>query len=234
VHAGVVLAAFCASGFAALLYQVVWQRLLAIFSGADIHSATVIVAAFMAGLGLGHLTGGHVADRVSQRASLLLFGGAEAAIAAFGAVSAAFYHDVLYLRFGTSIALGAMPLVLFGSLLWPTFFMGASLPLLARAMTDKLDAAASMIGALYGINTLGAAAGALATTWVLMPQFGLEGTLRVGVLLNVGCLAAVVPLALRPEQLPARASCDTPAPISTPVGLEPPGHTMPVWFWASI
>ena len=234
MRAGVVLAAFCASGFAALLYQVVWQRLLAIFSGADIHSATVIVAAFMAGLGLGHLTGGHVADRVSQRASLLLFGGAEAAIAAFGALSAALFHDVLYLRFGTSIAPEATPLVLFGSLLWPTFFMGASLPLLARAMTDRLEAAASMIGALYGINTLGAAAGALATTWVLMPQFGLEGTLRVGVLLNVGCLAAVVPLAFRIEQPPAGASHDTPAPVSTPAGVEPAVHTMPVWFWASM
>ena len=40
---------FFVSGFAALQYQVVWQRLLGIFSGADIQSATIIVAAFMAG-----------------------------------------------------------------------------------------------------------------------------------------------------------------------------------------
>jgi spermidine synthase len=31
-----VLAAFFASGFAALLYQIVWQRMLGIFSGADV------------------------------------------------------------------------------------------------------------------------------------------------------------------------------------------------------
>lgn len=43
------LVVFCASGFAALLYQVIWQRLLAIFSGADVYSATIIVAAFMGG-----------------------------------------------------------------------------------------------------------------------------------------------------------------------------------------
>ena len=54
---------FFASGFAALVYQIVWQRLLVIFSGSDVHSATVIVAAFMAGLGCGHLAGAQAADR---------------------------------------------------------------------------------------------------------------------------------------------------------------------------
>ena len=69
------LGVFFASGFAALLYQVIWQRLLAIFSGADIYSATVIVAAFMGGLGVGHLAGGHVADRgVAARQSRPLRG----------------------------------------------------------------------------------------------------------------------------------------------------------------
>jgi hypothetical protein len=41
----VALAVFFTSGFAALLYQVIWQRMLAIFSGADVYSATIIVAA---------------------------------------------------------------------------------------------------------------------------------------------------------------------------------------------
>jgi len=78
----------------------IWQRLLAIFSGADVYSATVIVAAFMGGLGAGHLVGGQVADRVSRRTSLMLFGASELAIAAFGAASTAFYYGVLYQRFG--------------------------------------------------------------------------------------------------------------------------------------
>jgi hypothetical protein len=60
------LALFFTTGFAALVYQVVWQRTLTIFSGADVHSATVVVAAFMAGLGCGSLVGGHLADRLSQ------------------------------------------------------------------------------------------------------------------------------------------------------------------------
>ena len=56
------LCAFGLSGFAALLYQIVWQRMLVFFSGADVYASTIIVAAFMAGLGIGSLTGGVVAD----------------------------------------------------------------------------------------------------------------------------------------------------------------------------
>jgi predicted membrane-bound spermidine synthase len=129
----VVLATFFASGFAALLYQVIWQRMLVIFSGADVYSATIVVAAFMAGLGVGHLAGGSLADRVSRRTSLLLFGAAELGIALFGILSARLYYDVLYLRLG-ALELGPIVtgLVLLASLLWPTACMGASLPLLAR------------------------------------------------------------------------------------------------------
>ena len=86
---------FCLSGLAALMSQVVWQRMLTIYSGADVHSATIVVAAFMAGLGCGSLAGGAWADRVSARSSVLLFGASEFAIGAFGWISAALYYGVL-------------------------------------------------------------------------------------------------------------------------------------------
>lgn len=192
------LLVFCVSGFAALLYQVIWQRLLAIFSGADVYSATVIVAAFMGGLGVGHIAGGHAADRVSRRTSLMLFGVAELAVALFGAFSGVLYYDVLYQRLGQlDLSRDAIAVILFVSLLWPTFFMGASLPLLARAVTDRIERAASTVGALYGLNTLGAACGAIVATWLLLPAIGLEGSLRVGAVLNVACAAVILPVALR-------------------------------------
>src|SRR4029079_17168427 len=79
---------FFASGFAALVYQIVWQRLLVIFAGSDVHSATIIVAAFMAGLGCGNLAGAQLADRLPARLNLAAFAAAELAIAAFGFFSA--------------------------------------------------------------------------------------------------------------------------------------------------
>lgn len=186
---------FFASGFAALLYQVIWQRTLALYSGADVYSITIIVAAFMAGLGCGSLAGGHLADRLGPRGRVIAFAGAELAIAGFALVSLWLYHDVLYTRFqgvaGSSVGL---PLVLFASLLFPTFFMGLSLPLLARSTTRRVAGASTSVGLLYAVNTLGAAAGAFACTWIFMRTLGFEGAVRVGAALNI--LAALASLAL--------------------------------------
>ena len=108
------LAVFFGSGFAALLYQVIWQRMLAIFSGADVFSVTIIVAAFMGGLGCGNLVGGHLADRVDRGRCLVLFACAEVAIGLFAFASKWLYYDVLYGRLGqVALPLPALAIVLF-------------------------------------------------------------------------------------------------------------------------
>lgn len=211
------LVVFFVSGFAALLYQVAWQRMLVIFSGADVYSATIIVSAYMAGLGLGSFVGGHVADRVRARTSLVLFAVAESAIALFGMFSTTLYYDVLYQRLGhIALPAPAMAALLILSLLWPTFFMGASLPLLSRAVTDQLDRAARAVGTLYGVNTLGAATGALISTWLLLPTLGLDGSVRVGAMLNALCALALIPIAGRfrvQPPVPAAATTGATAPV---------------------
>lgn len=227
----VALLVFFVSGFAALLYQVIWQRLLGIFSGTDVYSATIIVAVFMAGLGIGHLAGGHAADRVSRRTSLVLFGVAEIAIAVFAVFSTSLYYDFLYWRLGgLQLTPETTAIVLFGGLLWPTVFMGASLPLLARAMTDRIDRAARTVGALYGFNTLGAAAGAAIATWFLLPRLGLEGSLRVGAVLNVACAALIVPFALR-LQAATSGQIDV-AMVRAQDEVADRDGRFPFWFWA--
>jgi predicted membrane-bound spermidine synthase len=227
------LLVFLLSGVAALLYQVVWQRMLVMFSGADVYSSTLIIAAFMAGLGLGNLTGGHLADRSSRRRNLMLFAGAELAIAAFSVVSRPLYYDLLYQRLGPyALPSAVTAVILFVSLLWPTFFMGMSLPLLARALTERIDRAASIVGALYGVNTLGAALGAVATTWWMLPQFGLDTSLRIGALLNVTCAAVVLPFVFPlPGDRPG--TDEHTAPVATDAVTAPAplaGHfTFAVW-----
>jgi spermidine synthase len=184
---------FFVSGFAALLYQVIWQRVLTLFSGADVYSVTIIVAAFMAGLGLGSLAGGYLADRLDLGRRILLFAAAELAVAFFAFVSLWLYYDLLYLQLGhLAISPVVLAVVLFVSLVWPTFLMGMTLPLLARTLTQRVEGAAGTIGALYGANTLGAAMGALITTWVFMRTIGFEATVALGAFLNtVAALGAV-------------------------------------------
>jgi predicted membrane-bound spermidine synthase len=186
---------FFISGFAALVYQVAWQRLLVVFAGGDVTAVTIIVTAFMAGLGCGSFLGGVLADRGTQRSNLLLFALAEALIAIFGLVSKPLFYDLLYQQLG-GIAVSRIltTLVLVLVLLPPTLLMGLSLPLLARAMIHRLPDAAVRTGQLYGMNTLGAAAGALAATWALLPLHGIEGAIHDAALLNGICACGILPL----------------------------------------
>jgi predicted membrane-bound spermidine synthase len=92
--------AFFVSGGAALIYQVAWQRILALHTGVGIYSVALIVAAFMAGLGLGSHVGGALSTRLVPRAALLALGAIELAIALFGVASVPLYYDLLYARLG--------------------------------------------------------------------------------------------------------------------------------------
>src|SRR5262245_103643 len=158
----VFLTLFFVSGFAALLYQIIWQRMLTFFGGADVYSVTIIVSAFMGGLGFGSLAGGHLADRLTARGRMLAFAGCELAVAVFASFSAAIYYDGLYVGLGAAaMPRGVMAAIIFVVTLWPTFFMGMSLPLLATAMTRDVRQPARWVPILYGWNTLGGACGSV-------------------------------------------------------------------------
>ena len=172
---------FFVSGFAALVYQTVWQRLLIFFGGADVYSVTIIVSAFMGGLGFGSLVGGHLADRLRGRTRLFAFAGCEVAVGIFALLSATIYYDVLYIRLGTwDVPRSVLGVVIFLVTLWPTFFMGMSLPLAARVLTDDARQPARWIPLLYGWNTLGAACGSFAAVAVLFRSFDFPTSLRAG------------------------------------------------------
>ena len=189
----VLLGVFFASGFAALIYQTIWQRMLGLFGGADVLSVTVIVAAFMAGLGFGGLTGGHLADRIGPRARLWTFAACEAAVGLFALVSASLYYDQLYLRLG-AIALPRLSIagLTFAVTLIPTFLMGMSLPLLARFPTSTRESPAVWVSQLYGWNTLGAAAGSLVSVTMLFRSFDLRLNLQIGAAISLACAVVAV------------------------------------------
>lgn len=195
--AWLLLVLFFASGFAALLYQIIWQRLLTLFGGADVYSVTIIVSVFMAGLGLGSLAGGHLADRLPPHGRLLAFAAAELAVALFALASVPLLHGVLYPRLASlDLSRLTTAAVLFATLLWPTLCMGLSLPLLAKAASLADRAPAEWIGSLYGVNTLGAAVGSLVTVSVLVRTLGFEGSVRLGAALNLACATGGLFLAL--------------------------------------
>lgn len=187
---------FFISGFSALLYQVIWQRMLGLFSGVDVYSVTIIVSSFMLGMGFGSMAGGYIADRLSRRLLVAMFAASEFLIAVFALGSKWFYYDILYQMFpGLGSSLLLLSVVLFFSLLLPAFFMGITLPLLSRALIERPSEAALKISLLYSLNTLGAAFGALISAVFIIRNFGFESGIKLGSALNftamLGALAAL-------------------------------------------
>lgn len=187
-------ATFAATGFSALTLQVVWQRVLSLHAGIDLMAATTVVTAFMAGLGLGSLAGGALADRLGAKRSLLAFALSNAAIGAFAWFSLWLFYDV-YRRFAAQLdSAPAMFAFHFLLLVVPTTLMGLSLPLLARGAVAASREIAPLVGRLYAVNTLGAAVGAAVAGWVLLGELGFVTTVRIAGGLNLA--AAVVILLL--------------------------------------
>ncbi len=81
---------FFFSGFAVLIYQVIWQRALTLYYGVGTISMTLIVSIYMVGLGFGSLIGGYLAERVEKR--LFLYFLVELLIGIFGIISLPFLN----------------------------------------------------------------------------------------------------------------------------------------------
>src|SRR6516165_6275900 len=90
---------FFLSGFPALIYQIVWQRTLFAIYGVNVESVTLVVSAFMLGLGLGSFAGGRL-TRNPRVPRLLLFGAVELATAAYGLASLPTFHAVAKITAG--------------------------------------------------------------------------------------------------------------------------------------
>lgn len=188
---------FLLSGAAALTYQVAWERVLYTIFGVNTEAVTVVVTAFLLGLGLGSLAGGWVSTRPGCR-HLRWFGGAELGIAAFGAISIPFYNSVgrATLHLGGA-ATGAITFLL---VLAPTVLMGATLPLLVTYAVSRTGSVGWSVGTLYHVNTAGSAFAALLAVSLFLPYAGLRGSVWIAAACNV----VVAVAALRRDTRDAR------------------------------
>ena len=209
----VLLGVFFLSGASALIYEVVWTRLLALVFGVTLYAISAVLASFMAGLALGSYLAGRLADR--SHSPLLVYAGLEIGIAilGLGSLPAIKFSTPIYVWLfaitGDSAALATSARFLGACiiLLLPTSLMGATLPFMVRASLQFLPKLGENLSLLYALNTAGAAAGTLAAGFVLIGELGLYGAVYVAAGLNLA--AGLVALGLARFMTPMADSLDT-------------------------
>jgi spermidine synthase len=203
------------SGMAALIYQVVLQKICSYVLGGALLSTTIVVAAYMSGLALGGLLAGLFCDRLTPRANRSLYIFIEAGIAICGVCSLITYTAYLSTlsRMITSTAItdhlssiAFRAVFALMALLPMTTLMGATLPVLVlsvRASTglrsDEDSPYAVTISELYSANLLGAMAGVMISSYLILPFLGLWGATILACIANL-CIAVLV-YRFRPSDL---------------------------------
>lgn len=183
-------ATFFASGCAALIYQLVWQRYLFTGLGVDIDSVTLIVSTFMLGIGIGGALGGWLADQ-RPRERLRMYALAELALALIGFSSPWLFAGIQsFSAHGWSY--GGVSAVAVATVLVPTTIMGTTLPLLTMYFDETLSNVGVSVGMLYFFNTLGAAFGAWLAASVLFVAWGLNASAWLAAATNLCCFGCTL------------------------------------------
>jgi spermidine synthase len=182
---------FFLSGFPALIYQIVWQRSLFSIYGVNIESVTVVVSAFMLGLGLGSLLGGIIST--TKRLPLLtIFGLAELGIGVFGLTSLRLFHWMALFTAGVPpIQAGLVSFVL---VVIPTVLMGCTLPSLVAHVAQLTGNMGRSVGMLYSVNTLGSAGACFLAAKITMRFLGQSGSVQVAAAINIAVASAALVL----------------------------------------
>jgi spermidine synthase len=189
------------TGFAALVHEIAWTRILALVLGPTIYAFAATLAAVITGVAIGSAAGTWLIARVRRPAASL------ASILAAAAIMTSWTYSLAGARIPSIVAqqmaessnlfehLIRQGVLLTAALVLPTaFLLGAAFPLgLAivlpqgqddpqrrrNVISDPSRSAAGRFSVVYAVNTIGAVSGSLAAGFLLIPLFGLQTTLRV-------------------------------------------------------
>jgi spermidine synthase len=176
------------SGLAALIYQVIWIRILHYTYGNTEMAAATVMAIFMGGLSLGGVIGGKYAHKLKK--PILAYGILEGIIAVYGLLITPlmFHLDFIYSFTGAHPNPVLMMVLKFLAggffMIIPTVAMGATLPIIVHSVVDRKNSGKG-ISLLYFINTFGAVVGTFITGFYLIPKFGLDKSVWVAVITGI-------------------------------------------------
>ncbi len=199
---------FFLSGLCSIVYELVWLRLAMAKFGVTTALVSIVLSAFMAGLGAGSWLAGMALRRYEDRikfSTLRLYGVIELLIGASALLvplELVWGNRLLEQMAGTvSISSGSY-YVLSGLWLAITLVpwcmcMGATIPVAMFAIrAHRREESQRSFSLLYLANVVGAVAGACLAP-VLIELYGFHGTLRTGAVLNAMIFAAAMVVAGR-------------------------------------
>jgi predicted membrane-bound spermidine synthase len=207
---------FFFSGASALVFETLWFHQAGLAFGNSVWTSSLVLSGFMGGLAVGNLLAARFGDRIGEPVRAYAF--FEIAIAFTGV---ALVYGLPGLGPALASVLGplleaqwllnpARFVLAFLLLLVPSTAMGATLPLLIKALTGRDPNFGRVLGRLYGWNTLGAVAGVMAAEAWLVEILGVRGAALAAGATNL--LAALVALSV------ARGRSNEPAAASTEAG----------------
>lgn len=187
----ILLFLFFLSGFTSLLYELVWIRELSVVFGKTILATSIVVAVYMAGLGLGSIYWGRRIDQDGN--SIKIFGILQFSISASCFIVLILFsilpllYKSVFQAFNLSPNSPLILIFLTSSLfmLVPTFMMGGTLPVISKCFIKSNLGIGSGIGKLYAINTLGGIIGAWLTGYFLIGSIGQTKTQLLAIIVNV-------------------------------------------------
>ena len=180
------------TGFSALCAQVIWQKHLAILTGSEARSLSLVIAVFLLGLSGGYYVFGFLTEKKKLSRFLLLkfYGYIELLVGLYIGLFPLYFNFLKQLSFHSPNFIIIDILITLLALLLPTFLMGATIPLLTATLPKDSEQVNSTHAKVYGWNSLGACLGALISGFYLIPVFGLNLSLHGVSLLNI--IAALI------------------------------------------
>lgn len=191
------------SGFCALGYEVLWTRILTLTIGGSVYGFTIMLAAFLAGIGLGSQVHGLFLKLFPPRnppiqRQVCAFGMLQALIG-ISALAVTFYIRNLpvyaialnefFLRLGLGVFNArqwANLTLAFSYMLGPAFLMGAAFPIAAKVTAAHAARVGQAVGSVLASNTVGAILGSAVSGYLLIYIFGIERSLQLLVVVNMG------------------------------------------------
>src|SRR6266540_970439 len=223
------LVAFAVSGATAMTLQVLWTRALAVLLGSSVFSFTLILLAFLIGLGIGAAAFGRLSQRTPHPVRWL----AALHLATASAIGLTYlFTDKIpyvftYLLQSTSFGVDTILICQFVLaclvVLPATILMGGVFPITVRIATGGLDSVGHDVGTAYALNTLGAIVGSFLSGFVVLPKLGLQRGIYFAVLGDLA-LAALL-YAVAPQLARRRRQ----AGVAAAVALALVGLVLPRW-----